>query len=125
MAKPPNSETLPRGIPPYGIRILHEMASLRDRQRSFVVMIYIVMNPGAVFSMSFPMNYRFLSPALAEIRESAKYYDERVSGLGADFLDELDAALHRILPFSEAWARPGANRKTVAGCAWTDSMPTT
>ena len=36
------------------------------------------------------MNYRFLTPALAEIREAAAFYKERVPGLGADFLDEVD-----------------------------------
>jgi hypothetical protein len=35
------------------------------------------------------MTLRFLTPALVEIREAAEYYDERVSGLGADFLDEV------------------------------------
>ena len=35
------------------------------------------------------MNYRFLTPALAEIREAAEFYENRVSGLGADFLDEV------------------------------------
>jgi plasmid stabilization system protein ParE len=55
------------------------------------------------------MTYRFLSPALAEILESAEFYEERVSGLGADFLDEVDAAIDRILQFPEAWGRLGAN----------------
>ena len=45
------------------------------------------------------MNFRFLTPALTEIREAAEFYDDRVSGLGADFLDEVDAAIERILNF--------------------------
>lgn len=49
------------------------------------------------------MNYRFLTPALVEIREAATFYEGRVSGLGADFLDEVDAAVGRILEFPEAW----------------------
>lgn len=53
------------------------------------------------------MNYRFLTPALTEIREAAEFYDNRISGLGADFLDELDAAIERILSFPEAWAPLG------------------
>ena len=53
------------------------------------------------------MTYRFLSPALVEIRESAKYYEDRVPGLGADFLAELDAGLNRILSFPEAWSPLG------------------
>jgi hypothetical protein len=48
------------------------------------------------------MNYRFLTPALSEIREAAEFYEERVPGLGADFLDEVDATMERILGFPEA-----------------------
>lgn len=48
------------------------------------------------------MNFRILTPALEEIRESAKFYEDRVAGLGADFLDELDAAMDRIMRFPEA-----------------------
>jgi len=55
------------------------------------------------------MNYRFLLPALAEIREAATFYEGEVSGLGADFLDEVDAAMERILSFPEAWGSPGGN----------------
>ena len=36
------------------------------------------------------MTYRFLTPALAEIREAATFYEGRVSGLGTDFLDEVE-----------------------------------
>jgi plasmid stabilization system protein ParE len=53
------------------------------------------------------MTYRFLTPALAEIREAAEFYEERVSGLGADFLDEVDATIDRMLQFPEAWGRLG------------------
>jgi plasmid stabilization system protein ParE len=55
------------------------------------------------------MNFRFLTPALAEIREAAEFYEQRVSGLGADFLDEVDAAIDRILQFPEAWGRLGSD----------------
>jgi hypothetical protein len=53
------------------------------------------------------MNYRFLTPALAEIREAAEFYENRVSGLGADFLDEVDSAMVRIHGFPEAWGSLG------------------
>lgn len=53
------------------------------------------------------MNYRFLTPAIVEIREAAEFYDNRVSGLGADFIDEVDAAMDRILCFPEAWGSLG------------------
>lgn len=53
------------------------------------------------------MNYRFLTPALGEIRESVEYYEDKVPGLGADFLDEVDAAIDRIMKFPEAWGNLG------------------
>ena len=55
------------------------------------------------------MNFRFLTPALAEIREAAEFYENRVSGLGADFLDEVDATIERILSFPEAWGHWAKN----------------
>jgi plasmid stabilization system protein ParE len=51
------------------------------------------------------MTWRFLSPALSELAEAAEYYEERVQGLGGDFLMELDAAIDRILRFPDAWGR--------------------
>lgn len=57
------------------------------------------------------MTYRFLSPALGEVREAAAFYGSRVPGLGSDFLDELDAAIERILQFPEAWGRLGADHR--------------
>lgn len=53
------------------------------------------------------MSYRFLRPALGEIREAAAFYESRATGLGADFLDEVDAAVDRILSFPEAWGSLG------------------
>jgi hypothetical protein len=49
------------------------------------------------------MNYRLLTPALAEIREAATFYE------GADFLDEVDAAVGCILEFPEAWGALAGN----------------
>lgn len=51
------------------------------------------------------MTYRFLSPALFEIADAAEFYEEQVSGLGADFVGELDKTIGRILQFPEAWGR--------------------
>jgi plasmid stabilization system protein ParE len=51
------------------------------------------------------MTYRFLSPALRELAQAAEYYEDKVPGLGADFIGELDAAIERILQFPEAWGR--------------------
>lgn len=53
------------------------------------------------------MSHRFLTPALVEIREAAEFYEGRVSGLGADFIDEVDAAIGRIIQFPEAWGNLG------------------
>ena len=57
------------------------------------------------------MNYRFLTPALAESREATAFYEGRISGMGADFLDEVDAAVGRILEFPEAWGALGGNSR--------------
>ena len=55
------------------------------------------------------MTWRFLSPALAEIAEAAEYYEEKVRGLGGDFVDEVDAAVCRILQFPDAWGSLSEN----------------
>ena len=47
--------------------------------------------------------YRFTSAALSELREATLYYEQAGSGLGATFLDEIDATLDRILRFPRAW----------------------
>lgn len=51
------------------------------------------------------MKYLFLSPALGEVVDAAEYYEEKIPGLGAGFIDELDAAIERILRFPQAWGR--------------------
>jgi len=51
------------------------------------------------------MSYRFLSPALTELSEAAEFYEKSVPGLGSDFIDEVDAAIERILDFPDAWSR--------------------
>jgi hypothetical protein len=52
------------------------------------------------------MHLTYHPEAEAEIIEAARYYDRRVSGLGRQFLDELDAAAAAILG---APARGGAS----------------
>ncbi len=51
------------------------------------------------------MSFRFLSPALVELKEAAEYYESALSGLGADFIDEVDSTIQRIVSFPEAWGR--------------------
>jgi len=41
--------------------------------------------------------YRFTSAALEELRQAIIYYEQREYGLGAAFLDEIDATVDRIL----------------------------
>ena len=51
------------------------------------------------------MTYRFLSPAQQELAEALECNERAVSGLGLEFLDEVERTLHRILLQSEAWTR--------------------
>ncbi len=47
--------------------------------------------------------FRFTSAALSELKEATLYYEQNESGLGATFLDEVDATVERILHFPQAW----------------------
>ena len=47
--------------------------------------------------------YRFTSSALVELRQATLYYEQQENGLGATFLDEIDAAIERILANPQAW----------------------
>jgi toxin ParE1/3/4 len=49
------------------------------------------------------MKFRLLPPAAHELRGAARYYEERVRGLGFDFLQEIRAAIRRIVAHPEAW----------------------
>lgn len=55
------------------------------------------------------MKYRFLAPALSEASKAADFYESEVAGLGGEFIDELDAALVRLLQFPDAWGRISEN----------------
>ena len=46
----------------------------------------------------------FHDNADAEMREAATYYEQRVSGLGDDFLDEIEEGLNRIREFPLLWS---------------------
>ncbi len=50
------------------------------------------------------MTIRFLSAAESELGTAARYYERQVSGLGSDFLDEIEAVVSRIKAFPEAWS---------------------
>ena len=49
------------------------------------------------------MTFRFLPPAVREVREAARYYEEKVPGLGFDFIAEVRAAIRRIVAHPQAW----------------------
>jgi hypothetical protein len=43
------------------------------------------------------MKHRLLPAAVQDLRIAAKYYEDRVPGFGFDFLQEVRAAVRRIL----------------------------
>ena len=47
--------------------------------------------------------YRFTSAALTELKKATLHYEERENGLGAIFLDEVEATVDRILRNPHAW----------------------
>jgi len=49
------------------------------------------------------MKFRFLRPAVQELRSATKYYEDRVPGLGFDFLQEVRGAIRRMLIHPAAW----------------------
>lgn len=57
------------------------------------------------------MTYRLLAVAETELADATFWYEEKVSGLGREFLDEFESALDRILVFPEAWKRVGRRHR--------------
>ena len=50
------------------------------------------------------MKYRLLRPALRELQEAAKFYENRAPGLGFEFQIEIRATIRRILGNPRGWA---------------------
>jgi hypothetical protein len=48
------------------------------------------------------IGYRFLSPAEQEMTEAALFYDAASSGLGSDFLDDVQQAIDRLREYPES-----------------------
>ena len=46
---------------------------------------------------------RFLRPAELEMLDAARYYEIQASGLGGEFLDKIDSAVHDIGMNPERW----------------------
>jgi toxin ParE1/3/4 len=59
---------------------------------------------------------RFLRPAELEMLDAARFYEEQASGLGADFLDAIDAAVRGLQEHPERWpvVGLGIRRRLVA-----------
>ncbi len=49
------------------------------------------------------MILRFADEALAEYIAAGRYYNQQVPGLGDDFVDEIEAAVGRILASPQTW----------------------
>ena len=49
------------------------------------------------------MKFRLLPPAKQELQEAARFYENRVPGLGQDFLREVRKTIHRIIRWPNAW----------------------
>ncbi len=50
----------------------------------------------------------FLDAAREEMMEAAEYYEGKAAGLGVDFLDEVEHAVHRALQFPKAATSPSS-----------------
>ncbi len=48
------------------------------------------------------IGYRFLSPAEEEMSEASLFYDAASSGLGNDFLDDVQQAIDRLCEYPQA-----------------------
>jgi len=46
---------------------------------------------------------RFLAPAHRDLADATAYYEDQMPGLGAQFLDEVRAAIARLRAFPRAW----------------------
>ena len=49
------------------------------------------------------MKVRFLTPASIELAEAIEYYEDQRTGLGYEFLSEVDTAVNKIIEFPNAW----------------------
>ena len=49
------------------------------------------------------MTHRFNAEALAEFISAGRYYNQQVSGLGDDFIDEVESGIRTILSNPTVW----------------------
>ncbi len=57
------------------------------------------------------MKLKYHPQARLELNEAADYYEKRQSGLGWDFLEEVQLAIRRILDFPNAWQPLSSNTR--------------
>lgn len=62
------------------------------------------------------MKVRFLAPAQSELDDAVTWYNRQASGLGREFLDELDRAVRRTMAFPMSYPEiePGIRRCRLA-----------
>lgn len=57
------------------------------------------------------MTFQFLEPAERELRQAAEYYEDAASGLGVEFVEEVERTINRIVRHPNAWARVSADHR--------------
>ncbi len=57
------------------------------------------------------MKLRFHPEARIELNEAVDYYEERRSGLGWEFYEEVQDTIRRVLGFPNAWQRLSPNTR--------------
>jgi plasmid stabilization system protein ParE len=50
------------------------------------------------------MNFKFLTPAIEELKLAIEFYEKASLGLGSEFLSEVKAAISRIIRNPRAWS---------------------
>jgi len=55
------------------------------------------------------MKYNFHPLAVVELKNSISYYEEKSSGLGLEFTEEIFSTIQRIIQFPTAWTQISEN----------------
>ncbi len=57
------------------------------------------------------MNVKFIEPALLELDDAIKYYNEELDGLGTRFYKEVLSTIELIKLFSDSWNKCSPNTR--------------
>ena len=57
------------------------------------------------------MRYRLLSVANEDLSSAITFYERQSGGLGLQFLDAFEEAIHRVLACPDAWTPVSANQR--------------